>query len=1666
MTDLSQYQVTKLSEDGELTLSRYVRSGQPALIAQGSAQLTAAGVAKLERAYSIRDQLLPAWAACPRALLVLHGQPVLISDDPGAELLTQQVGRPLSIATFLRLAAGAAGALRQLHARGLIHKDIKPANLFADPESGRVWLTGFGNTSRLARERQLPEPPEVIAGTLAYMAPEQTGRMNRSIDSRVDLYSLGVTLYELLTGGLPFTANDPMEWVHCHIARQPAPLRGRGDGEIPAAVCAIVMKLLSKTAEDRYQTACGLERDLIRCLSEWESTSAIEPFVPGANDASEHLRIPETLYGRASEIGVLVSSLEQVVVDGGTHLVLVSGYSGIGKSSVVNELHKVLVPPRGLFATGKFDQYKQGIPYATLAQAFHALNRQVLGKNDREIAVWRERFLQALGGNGQLIVNLVPELELIIGKQPSVSDLSPKDAQARFYQVVRRFLGVFARAEHPLALFLDDLQWLDVATLELLDQLLSDSEVRYLLVVGAYRDNEVGADHPLRETFAKLRRGSTRVREIVLAPLEIEDVTCLCSDAMRVDAATVRQFAALVHEKCGGNPFFVNQFIATLVDEGLLWFDQDRGSWRWELATIRAKGFTDNVVDLMARKLERLPPAVRRALGSFACVGNSAPTHTLSLIYEISETGVHEALQDAVGAGLVLVSSNGYAFLHDRVQEAAYATILEQDRAAEHLRIGTILATHTLPDDLADNIFEIVNHLDRGAILIEGQPARDRVAELNRIAGQRAKSSNAHAAARRYFAAGAALLGSNGWQRNFGLAFELELELADCEFMTADLQVAEERLARLGTRATSLTDRAAVIYVQANLYTAMVDRADRAVEICLEYLRIVGIDWSAHPSAETIQSEYQALLARLAGRSIDELLDLPLAADADVIATIEVLLGLFTPAFNTDRGLVALLLLRMGNLGLEYGNTDATSLGYAFLGMVLGSGFGDYRTGFMFGKLARDLVEQRGLVRYRGRIYHTLGTHVLAWTQPIAAAEASLRRGLLAMQQVGDVTYVSFAHLCLVSLLLGNGESLEAVQREAEDAFAIVQRGKFEIAIDGLVGQLRLVRALRGQLPDPCTLDDGCGLLADYGKLGLTRGWYWIRTMQACFIYGNWRAALVAEQRAAALISYSASFFELAEYHFYAGLTLAACFAEATVDERVALRAALVTHRQLLAGWAENCPENFAYRVALIDAEIARIEAQPLQAMDAYEQAIRLSREQGFAHIEAIALEVAARFYAARGFDTFARAYTQQACSAYLRWGAVGKVRQLEQLRDAIGQRDPERSSPIHAPSTDLDLATVVKTSQAVTAEVGLENLIETLMVIALEHAGAERGLLILPRAGELQIEAEATTEVDAGVSVRLRRSIARHPELPEMILHYVSRTQELVLLDDARAQHAFSSDPYLRERHSRSVVCVPLVKQAELIGILYLENRLTPHVFTNTRIAVLKLLASQAATSLENASLEEENATLAEKQSLLKEVHHRVKNNLQLISSLLNLQSSRIKDPAVAELFADSRNRVRSMALVHENLYRAGNFAKIPMASHLKALCAELTRAYVPAGGPLQLVINVGDVHLDMNRAMACGLIVNELVSNALKHAFPAGRAGRVHIELVPTAAGRQLLRVRDDGVGLPAGLDFGRADSLGLQLVGDLTRQLRGSISVVRDNGTTFAIAFDEATPTVTRH
>ena len=1459
MTTSSGHAPEILWEDGELVLCRGVWGGEPfPLLAAmpSSAQPSPETLARLQHAYALREELDPAWAARPLRLEPQQGRLALLIEDPGGEPLLRLLGRPLDIMSFLRLAVGIATALALLHQRGLIHKDIKPANVLINSVTGQAWLTGFGIASRLPRERQAPAPPEVIAGTLAYMAPEQTGRMNRSIDSRSDLYALGVTFYQMLTGRLPFNAADPMEWVHCHIARKPlAPAELLES--VPAVISEIVMKLLAKTAEDRYQTAAGLEHDLRRSLAEWELSGRIEPFALGERDASDRLIIPEKLYGRDHEVETLLAAFDRVVASGALELVLVSGYSGIGKSSVVNELNKALVPLRGLFAAGKFDQYKRDIPYSTLVEAFQSLVRPLLSKSDAEFARWRAEIQEALGENGRLMTDLIPELKLIIGEQSPVPELEPQQAQGRFQLIFRRLVGVFARAEHPLALFLDDLQWLDAATLDLLEDLLTQADVQHLLLIGAYRDNEVDADHPLARKLSAIRNSGAKVSEIKLGPFGYEHIERLTADALRGRLEDAAPLSELVHAKTAGNPFFVVQFLYVLADEGLLAFDHEAQRWFWDIDRIHAKGYTDNVVDLMVDKLARLPPQTLKAVRELACLGDVADISTLGIVLGTSEDQVRVDLWEAVRLELVERLPDAYRFVHDRVQEAAYLLIPEEQRAATHLLIGRLLVARAPPEKREEAIFEIVNQLNRGAALIASPDEREQLAEFNLIAGKRAKAATAYAAALQHFSAGCRLLGENGSEPSYRLAFDLELNRAECEYLTGSLASAEERLSALSVRALTIVDSALVTCVRLNLHTQL-DQSDSAVAVGLDYLRRFDRQWPLQATAEDVDRDYDYLWRGLGDRSIEALLDLPPMTDPGLCATMDVLTALSSPALFTDENLFRLVVGRMATLSLEHGNCDGSCLAFAWLGGILSTYFRDYQAGFRFGRLGVDLVEKHGLDRFRARVYLVFAVHVANWTQDLSIGRAFLRRAFEAALRAGDLSYAAYSCIDLITNLLGAGDPLGDVEREAENGLEIVRGVRFGLVVDVAIAQLRLIRILRGRTPDFTVSDDARfdedrfeQHLENDPRRAIAACWYWIRKLQACIYLGDYPSAAAAETKAAPLLWTTPTQFELAEYHFYAAIARAAVCNRVNVEERSAHLAALAGHHQMLVLWANNCPATFANRAALVAGEIARLEGREIDAERLYEQAIRSARTNAFIHNEALAYELAARFYAERGFEDFAYVYLRKARDGYLRWGADGKVRQLDELYPHLreGEPAPGPASTIGAPVESLDLATVIRVSQAISGEIVLEKLIDALMRTAIEQAGAERGLLILPRGTEQWIEAEATIAGDT-VTVRLRDGAVTEAMLPESVLRYVLRIRESVILDDAAAQSAFAEDPYIRKRQARSILCLPLINQTRLTGVLYLENNLAPRVFAPARIAVLKLLASQAAIALENAGL------------------------------------------------------------------------------------------------------------------------------------------------------------------------------------------------------------------------
>jgi PAS domain S-box-containing protein len=1091
------------------------------------------------------------------------------------------------------------------------------------------------------------------------------------------------------------------------------------------------------------------------------------------------------------------------------------------------------------------------------------------------------------------MVDLVPELKFLTGEPPPIPELSPQDGQRRFQLVLRRFISLFARPEHPLVLFLDDLQWLDSATLDLLGDLLTQPDIQHLMLIGAYRDNEVSSAHPLMRKLEAIRKLGARIRSITLAPLNGRDLGKLIADSLHCEPEAVTLLAQLIHEKTGGNPFFVIQFISALVEEGLLAFDLAAPRWFWDLNRIRAKGYTDNVVDLMVGKLTRLPLETQKALQEFASLGNTTEISTLAIVHGTSEDEVQSDLWEAMRLEFIVRLKGSYRFVHDRVQEAAYSLIPEDLRTEAHLRIGRLLVAQTPAEKREESIFEIVNQFNRGVASITSRDEREKLAELNLLAGERAKASTAYASALKYLIAGAALLEDDCWESRHELAFALEFHRAECEFLIGKARPAAERLTDLSSRAANTVELAIVAGLRVDLYTTL-NQTDRAVEVGLEYLRHLGIEWSPHPTGEETRGEYERIWVKLGSREIEELIDLPLMSDPVSLATLDLLTRVLPTAQFTDANLLSLAICRAVNLSLDRGNSDGSCFAYVWLGMIAGPHFGNYKAGFRFGQLGYELVERRELKRFQARTYMCFGSHVIPWNKHVQTGRDLIRRAFEGAKKIGDLTYAAYSCDNLNTNLLATADPLLEVLHEAKNGLEFARKARFGLVTDIITAQLGLIRTLRGLTRKFGSFNDEEfderrfeRHFASNPALALPELEYWIRKLQARFFAGDYASAVDASLRAERLLWTSPSLFRTAEYHFYGALSRAACCDsflvgassdksedKSAIGKQVArakeehLEAVTAHHAQLKV-WAENCPDNFEDRAALVGAEIARIEGRTLDAMDLYERAIRSARANGFVHNEALANELAARFYETRGLETVAHAYLRNAWYCYHRWGATGKLAQLEELYPHFRREAslPVASGRIGAPVEHLDLATVIKVSQAISGEIVLSKLINKLMRIALEQAGAVRGLLILTRGNEQRIEAEALLgqglrqaqssrfEGQAGierenVSVRFRQSLVTPSDLPESLLRYVIRTLESVTLHDALVENLFSQDEYIRQKHPRSVFCLPLIKQGKLVGVLYLENNLAPGVFTSKQLAILELIASEAAISLEQAHL------------------------------------------------------------------------------------------------------------------------------------------------------------------------------------------------------------------------
>ncbi|HSE68757.1 MAG TPA: AAA family ATPase, partial [Gemmatimonadales bacterium] len=996
---------------------------------------------------------------------------------------------------------------------------------------GRATLADFGIASRAPSEAHHPGLPHLIEGTLAYMSPEQTGRMNRDLDYRTDLYSLGVTLYEMLTGRLPFESTDPLEVIHGHVAKT-ATAPQQLDPGIPRVLSDLVVRLMAKSAEDRYQSGDGVAADLARCATALAEAGRVSDFPLGQDDVRDHFVIPQRLYGRREEVDRLLAAFERVA-QGRAELVLVSGYSGIGKTSLIREIYRSLPHQRGHFIQGKFDQLARDVPYAALAQAFQTLVRQLLSETEDGVQTWRKAILAAVGTNGQVVIDVLPELARLIGEQPEMPPLESTESQVRFNLVFQQFVGAFARAEHPLVLFLDDLQWADAATLSLLPLFLANPDLKGLLIIGAYRDNEVSPSHPLAGVVRDLVARGAPVTELVLPPLNPGHVTELLSDTLGGGGTIAQELGALVFEKTGGNPFFMTQFLKSLYHDGQIALDRASRSWRVDFAAIRGLRTTENVVDLMTDRIQRLGPETQRVLRLAACVGNR---FDLATLVTVCERGVRECMADlwpALEGGLVTADEQSYGFapdltdgrppdqrrfrfLHDRVQQAAYALIPEADKRQAHLTVGRLLLARG-DERQADWLFDVVNQLNYGAELITEPAERLRLAELNLAAGRKAAASAAFPSAAGYFGAGTALLPEDAWSGHHDLAFALHLLRAESEYLSGRFTEAEARFAALLARCRSPKERTDVYFLMVSQLETQ-SRYSDAIRIGREGLRTLDVDLPEDQTTQqaALTEDIEAIDGLLGQRPIASVVDAPVATDPRIREALRLLRALWAPAFiSTSGSLPALAASRMVRLSLEHGNTEDSAFGYLHHAITVGSLLGQYERGHEFGLLALAINERLKDQRLRAVIHHRFAALVNPWRRPFSSCFTHAREAVRAGLESGNLQVAGYAQFQQTWYGMHVEPTLEGFSERYGPIVDFLAKLQTPAFLEAQRLFLQWAGAHQGRTDGPTSLDDGkfreATYLQTYGRGGIFRGMYFTIKLELLFAHG-----LVEEAKAAA----------------------------------------------------------------------------------------------------------------------------------------------------------------------------------------------------------------------------------------------------------------------------------------------------------------------------------------------------------------------------------------------------------------------------------------------------------------------------------------------------------------------------------------------------------------------
>ncbi len=1475
-------------------------------------------LAQFHHEYEITQGLHLNGAIQPLALEKYENRWALIFEDIGGDSLQNILqNQKLDLITILQILIALTDGLGELHANNIIHKDIKPANIIINLDNKKVKITDFSISLRLSLESHEINNPNTIEGTLVYMSPEQTGRMNRNVDYRTDFYSLGVLCYEMLTGHPPFQSTDSMELVHCHIAKKPISINEL-NSDIPLMLSKITMKLLAKTAEERYQSAYGLKVDLENCLNQYQQQHKIEEFNCGAQDISDKFQIPQKLYGREQEIQLLLKSFDRIT-HGHSEMMLISGYSGVGKTSLVQEIYKPITQERGYFISGKFDQYKRNVPYLAIINAFQDLIRQLLTENEQQLSKWRDYISKALGQNAQLITDVIPDVELIIGKAQKIVALPPSEAQNRFHMTFENFIRIFARPESPLVIFLDDLQWTDVASLKLLQVLMTAHTSSNLMLICTYRDNEVSEFHPFLLAVEDIKKTGTLVHHISLSPLELTSINQLLSDTLKRDLSDTQELAQLILDKTHGNPFFIDEFLKSLYENKLLTFSYQTWSWQWNFNQIKGQDFTENVVEFMTNKIRQLELKSQKILQLAACIGNRFDLRSLAIVCQETLSSTLENLAEVVNENLIIILSHEelslaiyqlshlteqeldenftihYKFGHDRIQQAAYSLIPPGEKQAIHHQIGRLLLENTPASKRDEKLFDIVNQLNLATDLIITFSEKEQLAQLNLVVGKKAQASVAYEAALRYLMIGKNLLPRDSWQRQYDMSLALTVEAAEAAYLNGDFDLMNELIHEVLTHAQVLLDKVKVLEIKIQALIAQNQLAE-AVDTALFTLKQLDVHFPKKPQNYHTWIDLIRIQRKLWHREIADLIGLPLMRDPKKLAIMRILSSAVMPALLTKPTLFPLIVFRLVDHSIRYGNSPISAYGYVSYGMFLCSKMGNINMGYAFGKLALELVERFHTRNMKTRILVMFNAFIRYFKNHIDDSLQPLLDAYHIGLETGDLEFTARSVNLYSYYSYFAGRELSQVEDMMNTYTGAIQRLKqkevllyiklYRQSVLNLMSDTEKPWVLSGESYDEEKMQKN---LQNANKTAQCH--YHINKLILSYLFHEYQQAASHSLLAENYIDSVLGLLMIPIFYFYDSLTQLALYRNVHKFQQEVILKKVRTNQYKMKRWAKHSPNNFLHKYYLVEAEQQRVLGNTAKAIDAYDYAIDLAKRHGFLNEEALSYELATQFYLSLGKSLIAKSYFREAIYCYLHWGASRKIRQLEEkypellppaektfvgmseLRTTTHSRKTytTMNNTTAGSSTSFDMMTIMKASQTLSGEIVLECLVQKLIHIVMENVGAEEAWLIRCEQQELIIDAYGY--VDKGkifVSIEsqpfenIDQENYKRLQLAKNIVSYVARTQTPIVLDDAVEDELFGMDQYIKQKQPKSILCVPILYQTKLTGIIYLENNLITGAFTPERLIMLKLLSTQIAISLENALFYEklENARFSAEKS------------------------------------------------------------------------------------------------------------------------------------------------------------------------------------------------------------